>query len=126
MLALVKTPLTVKSASTSCAPKRAPPAVSGTSGEGRQTCWVTSGPTWSTNTGIATVWPCRLVLRTQIVEWVVLPVHFVAAAWMAGSAGLATSTSPASGSRAPPSAFAFTIATTVPIFVPGAAVRFAV
>ena len=58
--------------------------------------------------------------------WVVLPVHLVAAAWIAGSAGFATSTSPASVSSAPAIALAFTRATTVPILVPGAAVRLAV
>ena len=52
-------------------------------------------------------------------------VHWSAAAWIAGSAGLATSTSPASVNSAPPSALAFTRATTEPIFVPGAAVRLA-
>ena len=86
---------------------------------------MTSGPTWSTKTGIATVWPCRLVFRTQIVVCVVVCVHWVEAAWIVGSAGLATSTLPASVSSAPPTALAFTRATTAPIFVPGAAVRLA-
>ena len=95
------------------------------SGDGRQTCIVTSGPCESTNTGIATVWPWRLVLSTQIDECVGVPVHFVAAATIVGSAGFATTTSPSSGSRAPPSAFAFTIAITEPIFEPGVAPRFA-
>src|SRR5919109_3283703 len=95
------------------------------SGEGRHTVCTVSGPTVSTNTGMATVWPWRLVFRTQIDPCVGVPVHFVAAATIAGSAGFETSTSPASGSRAPPRALAFTIATTEPIFVPGAAPRLA-
>ena len=125
MPALVNTFLIVKSAAKSCAPNFAPPIASGMSGEGRQTVCTTSGPTWSTKTGIATVWPCRLVFRTQIEVWVVFPVHWVAAAWIVGLVGSATSTLPASVSSAPPSAFAFTRATTLPISVPGAAVRLA-
>ena len=50
------------------------------SGEGRQTCWVTNGPTLLTKTGIATVWPCSWVFRTQLAWFVVMPVHLSAAA----------------------------------------------
>ena len=116
----MKTPFTVKSASTSCAPNAA------VCGGEKQTVCVTYGPTFLTNTGMLIVWPCRLALSTQTVSFVTPGVHWLAAVTIAGSAGLATTTSPASVSSAPASAFALTTATTLPILVPGAAVRLAV
>ena len=121
----LKMPFTVNVAWNSFAPNVAPPSATGTSGGGRQTTILTgpyavSAPAVVTRyIGTLSVWPaaCRTIshVAVGVVDWM----H--AACDAAGIApGGAIMISPVSGSNAPPSASATTVALTVPIFVPGA------
>jgi len=69
------------------------------------------------------LWPWRLVSRIQTAWLVVEPVQTWDEAMIVGSAGLPTTTLPASGRIVPPSAFAFTYASALPMTVPGACDR---